>query len=208
LLAAGCGTSKEAKEKPLFSRGWIGGQVRVVNNFPKSMVPRPKKAILLTELMTNTPAAAAGLRAGDLILALDHQPVYSLRDFREQVDKLPPGTSLPVTTYRDGQILDSNIVAGRESYRKGGLFSIYFPVVAYGWNFWPHGDYPGLSLVALGYQNNRLRRTELDSVSRQYDLKCNPKDTPYMDDYRIWLGILELSKGKQIASQELVNAAK
>jgi len=204
-LAAGCGTPKE---KPLQSRGWVGGQVTVVRDYPKSMIPRPKAAILLTALATNTPAAVAGLREGDLILALDQRPVEKLRDFRRKIDSLVPGTSLPVTAWRDGKIVDCTVVVGRETYREGGNFTIFFPGIVGQWNLWPHGDYPGLSLVALGYQRNDTHRLELGSVERQYHLKCNPKDTPYTEDYRIWLAFMELSKGKRIAAQQLVDAAK
>lgn len=203
LAVAGCGTPKE---KPLLSRGWIGGRVEVVKSFPTNMIPRPKAALLVTSLAANTPAATAGLCAGDLVLALDHQPVEKLRAFRRKIDALAPGTSLPVTVFRDGRVLDYTIVAGRETYRKGGSITIYFPTLAYGWNPWPHGDYPGFSLIALGYQNNGVRRVELRSVSEQYDLKCDPKHTPYTEDYKIWLGIVELSKGKRIASQQLADA--
>jgi len=203
-LAAGCGTPKE---KPLFSRGWVGGQVKLVKNYPKSLIPRPNGAILLTALATNTPAAAAGLREGDLILALDHQPVEKLRPFRRKIDSLAPGTSLPVTAYRDGKIMDCTVVAGRETYRKGGMFTIFFPGIVGQWNLWPHGDYPGLSLVALGYQMNDAHRAELGSVERQYHAKCDPDDHPYSEDYRFWIGIMEFSKGKRIVAQQLADAA-
>jgi membrane-associated protease RseP (regulator of RpoE activity) len=204
-LAAGCGTPKE---KPLLSRGWVGGQVALVRDYPKSMIPRPKAAILLTALATNTPAAVAGLHEGDLVLALDHQPVEKLRDFRRKIDSLVPGNSLPVTAWRDGKIKNYTVVVGRETYRKGGNFTIFFPGIVGQWNLWPHGDYPGLSLVALGYQMNDAHRLELGSVERQYDLKCNPRDTPYTEDYKIWIAFMEFSKGKRIAGQQLADAVK
>jgi hypothetical protein len=201
-VVTGCGTPKE---KPLLSRGWIGGKVSVVKSFPRNMIPRPRAAILVNSLATNTPAAVAGLRAGDLVLALNHQPVGKLQYYHQKIDPLKPGVSLPVTAWRDGQIKDYTVVVGRESYHKGGIFTIYFPIV-YSLNFWPHGDRPGLSLAALGYQDNSVNRVELGSVHEQYDLKCNPTNTPYIEDYKIWLGIVELSKGKRIAGQQLADA--
>src|SRR5277367_5824620 len=96
IAGAGCGTPRE---KPTFSRGWVGGQVVRVWNFPKALIPRPKSAILVRDLATNTPAALAGLREGDLILALDGEPVGKLLDYRRRIDSLTPGTSLRVTTW-------------------------------------------------------------------------------------------------------------
>ena len=209
LCATGCCTSKEKqKEKPLESRGWMGGHVAAVTGFPKTMIPRPKTALLITSLATNTPASIAGLREGDLILALDHQPVQKLRQFRHKIDPLQPGTNLVVTGWRDGQIQEHNVTVGRETFHRGGLFTIYFPLIAHGFDPWPHGDNPGLSLYVCGYQNNRVNRVERGSVKEQYDLKCDPKDTPYAEDYTVWLAIMEFSKGKHIVGQELVEAAK
>jgi membrane-associated protease RseP (regulator of RpoE activity) len=206
-FVAGCSTSKQ-KEPPLISRGWIGGYVMVETSFPKSMIPRPKIALLITSLSTNTPAAVAGLREGDLILALDHQPIKNLRQFRHKIDPLMPGASLTVTACRDNQTNEFAVTVGRETFRRGGWFSLDLPPIAYGLELWPHGDHPGWSAVVLGYRNNSVNRVELNSVKEQYDRKCNPKDTPYNEDQKVWLVIMEFSKGKNIADQELVEAAK
>ncbi len=205
-VATGCSTSKQ-KEKPLESRGWMGGHVAVVTDFPKAMVPRPKTALLITALATNTPAAIAGLREGDLILALDHQTVGNLRQFRRKIDPLKPGASLSVTACRDGRTNEYAVTVGRETFRRGGYFSIYLPTV-FSLNLWPHGDRPDLSLAVLGYQVNSVNRLELGSVKEQYNLKCNAKDTPYTEDYKIWLVIMECSKGKRIAGQQLAEVVK
>ena len=70
-------------------------------------------------------------------------------------------------------------------------------------------DYPGFSLVALGYQMKDAQTApNLVPPERQYDLKCDPKDTPYTEDYKIWLAFMEFSKGKKIASQQMAEAAK
>jgi membrane-associated protease RseP (regulator of RpoE activity) len=205
LVAAGCGTPQE---KRVLSRGWVGGQVKLVNDFPKSLIPRPKSAILVTALATNTPAAAAGLQPGDLILALDHEPVVKLRDFHHKIDLLAPGTSLPITAWRDGRILDYTLIVGRETYHNGGVFTVYFPGISGNWNLWPGGENPGLSLIALGYQINSTHRTELGSVEKQYRLKCAPNDHPYNEDYKFWVGIMSFSSGKRIVGQEIAEAAK
>ena len=104
--------------------------------------------------------------------------------------------------------MNTPLPSGGETFRRGGYFTIYFPGVAHEWNPWPHGDRPGWSAVVLGYQNNSVNRVELGSVKEQYHLKCDPKDTPYTEDYKIWLAIMEFSKGKRIAGQELAETAK
>ncbi len=47
------------------------------------------------------PAADAGLRAGDVIGMLNHQPVRSVREFRKVAESLPAGKPVPMLIYRD-----------------------------------------------------------------------------------------------------------
>lgn len=50
--------------------------------------PLPEGAVLL-EVMAGTPAAEAGLRAGDMVIAMDGQPVRSPHDLTDRLDRLP-----------------------------------------------------------------------------------------------------------------------
>src|SRR5208282_3591488 len=96
LLLAGCAT--HPKEKPVHQRGWIGGRYEraksgrtlsemlfgaghTIYSFPSALSNSQNAAILTTSLGTNTPAYLAGLREGDLILELGHQPVTDLPGF-------------------------------------------------------------------------------------------------------------------------------
>src|SRR5262245_16415045 len=88
LLAAGCAT-KQPKENPPARRGWVGGQYRLaekprqlgtkgaIEAFPGAVADQ-KTGVLVTVLSSNTPAALAGLREGDLILEINHAPVQRL----------------------------------------------------------------------------------------------------------------------------------
>jgi hypothetical protein len=203
VILAGCGTTKE---KPVQSRGWVGGEFRVVRQFPKLLASKPASGILLTALGTNTPARAAGLREGDLILSLDHKPVMGLKDFRRKIDASEPGTLLPVTAYRDGQTLDYNVPVGREMYRSAGSFGIYLGLYSKELRLVPSADEPGISLFVLGYHLNPGHRAELGSVEKEYFHKCNPNEQTYDEDYNIWLVLMELSRGKNIVDQQMVAA--
>ena len=81
----------------MHERGWIGGEYRVVKSFPKAWSPHPKAGLLLLALNTNTPVYAAGLRQGDVIINVDHQPFKYLRDFRQAIDTSKPGTALSIS---------------------------------------------------------------------------------------------------------------
>src|SRR5437868_8428232 len=94
LVITGCCSTKP-KEEPAHQRGWIGGEYKAVSVFPPGLKRTQKSALLITALNTNTPAAVAGLAAGDLILELNHQPATSLKRFRRTIDAAEPGKSLP-----------------------------------------------------------------------------------------------------------------
>src|SRR5438046_4982917 len=85
LLATGCASNKVAQQ-----RGWVGGELlvakrpswripgndpQVVPALPKQLESKQKAGIFVSEVYSNTPLAVAGLRAGDLILAVNQQPV-------------------------------------------------------------------------------------------------------------------------------------
>jgi hypothetical protein len=119
------------------------------------------------------------------------------------VDRSEPGGELPLTVYRDGQTREFHVTVGRETYRPGGVLTIWFPFV---WqdqlDLWPNPDF---SLFVLGYKHDRSR-PELGSVQETYRRNCNPKGyEAAAPDWRAWLVIMEISKHKNILSQENVS---
>jgi membrane-associated protease RseP (regulator of RpoE activity) len=204
-LLAGCSSNKE---KPVQARGWLGGEYKLVRYFPKLLTPKPDAGILVTALATNTPASSAGIRAGDVIFELDHQPFTRLQDFRRKIDASEPGTLMSVTLYRDSQTVQYDVPVGRETFNNNGVFMIGLPGFFHGPELWPYRDSPGLSLVALGYSVNPGHREELASIKRQYELKCNPAWKAYDEDYKIWLLFMEVKRGESIVAQESVEAKR
>ncbi len=196
----------------MHARGWVGGEYKVAGKWsffrPEPVVPamppqlRPRKnALFVTALSTNTPAALAGVREGDLILELNHTPMMRLKDFRRTIDRSEPGTSLPVKVYRNGETNDYSVVVGRETFRYQGTFAVVFPPIVRGLDLWPDPDF---SLIVLGYQTE-TKRVELDSVESNYIRSCHPKWFHAEDgDGNAWLVIFRLSKSKLILSQEIV----
>src|SRR3984893_16435468 len=47
--------------------------------------PEATKGVVITEVPQNSPAAAQGLRPGDLVVALDHEPVGGLEDLQQKI---------------------------------------------------------------------------------------------------------------------------
>jgi hypothetical protein len=203
LALAGCATHPN---QPLAERGWIGGDYSlarpsgfrnfaaddgVENVSAQSLPPGQKAAILLTHLGTNTPAALAGLQERDLITELDHHPVTRLQRFRRVIDQAAPGTPLPVKIYRQNQFMDFTVTVGREKYRSGGSFTLFFPTVVHHWDLWPN---PGFSLVLAGYEPNPGLR---------HDLSANVHEV-YDEEWSVFLGFVEANQGSRVQAQERV----
>ncbi|MEW5873583.1 MAG: S1C family serine protease [Candidatus Zixiibacteriota bacterium] len=74
---------------------------------------KTSEGVLVTGVVGQTPAEAAGLRQGDLITAIDHQPVGSMLRFRQVVAQTSPGQRLQFDVVRSGQSLKIVVEAGR-----------------------------------------------------------------------------------------------
>jgi putative serine protease PepD len=69
---------------------------------------------VLVALQPGGAAANAGIVAGDVITALDNQPVGSLADLQSVLASLAPGTTVPVTVFRqDGTKKTFNVTLGQ-----------------------------------------------------------------------------------------------
>ena len=217
LLSVGCAHHKRTTTETVFERGWIGGEYRpahirhqmfsprdTLNAFPSGLVPSYKAGLLLSSLSTNTPAQIGGLREGDLIVAIDEQPVSTLEDFRHAIDHSSPGAKLEIRVFRKGKLLDCSVLAGREKFKRQGELMIALPLITRELDLWPN---PGVSLIVLGYAPNPGHRVELASAESQYLKSCEPKGYQAIDEnWRAWLVIFQLSRREIILSQDRVEA--
>ena len=224
-LVAGC--ASKPKEKPVHEQGWIGGhykcaQTRLTKTqrylgvshtiaaFPPALTNTASAGILAISVDTNTPAYLGGLRAGDLILEVAHQAVTNLPVFWRTVQATPAGTAVPVKLYRDGKTTECEVVVGREKFKEEGTLMIGLPGFWQGFHPIPTPSAPYFSLVALGWQRELGQPAELNTVEERFKVSCNPKAKPegYDGEWKCWLAILQVSKGKQISAQEVVVSQK
>ena len=220
-LVAGC--ASKPKAKPVHEQGWIGGHYKcaqtrltktqrnlgvshTIEAFPPALTNTASAGILVISVDTNTPAYLGGLRAGDLILEVAHQPVPNLPVFWRTVQATPAGTAVPVKLYRDGKTTECEVVVGREKYKEEGTLMIGLPGFWQSFHPIPTQSAPNFSLVALGWQRELAQPAELNTVEERFKVSCNPKAKPegYDGEWKCWLAILQVSKGKQISGQEIV----
>jgi serine protease Do len=86
------------------SYGYLG--VRPVSVTPRlaSALGVENGALLELEPETGTPAARAGLHAGDVVTAIDSRPVRSEIDLRTMVAQSSPNATIQMTVFRDGKL--------------------------------------------------------------------------------------------------------
>ena len=84
--------------------GWIGVQIEpVTTNIAESLGMKEDKGALVAEPLTDGPAAKAGILSGDVITALNGQPVNDIRDLAKQIGNIAPGGTVKLTIWRKGE---------------------------------------------------------------------------------------------------------
>lgn len=80
-----------------------------------------QSALVVSEVLENSPAEKAGLKGHDIIVALDGRPLPRLKPdqvvgtyLEREIDRRQPGDALPLTVLRDNQRIDFKVTLGDE----------------------------------------------------------------------------------------------
>jgi serine protease Do len=85
------------------SRGWLGVVIQEVNKDLAESFGLDKPAgALVAQVLDGSPGAKGGLQVGDVILALDGQPIVVSADLPHLVGALKPGTEVTLDVVREG----------------------------------------------------------------------------------------------------------
>ncbi|TAE54215.1 MAG: PDZ domain-containing protein [Nostocales cyanobacterium] len=79
---------------------------RIRNRFGDQINLSADKGVLLVRIVPQSPAAQDGLRAGDVITAMNNQPVTKVEDVQKIVENSQVGNSLPVEVNRNGRTIN------------------------------------------------------------------------------------------------------
>jgi serine protease Do len=92
------------KENGSVTRGFIGVQMQAVTKeIAEAIGLKEPRGALVAEALKDGPAAKAGVRTGDTIVAVDGEPVKEAKDLSRKVATVAPGKTLSLTLYRDGK---------------------------------------------------------------------------------------------------------
>ena len=103
----------DLKDDGVVVRGWLGVQIQSVTpELAEGLNLDQAKGSLVSEAQADSPAAAAGLKSGDTILAVEGKEVDGPRDLAAMIAEYDPGTKVKVTYWRDGASHDVDVTLG------------------------------------------------------------------------------------------------
>ncbi|MBN1658846.1 MAG: PDZ domain-containing protein [Anaerolineae bacterium] len=86
----------------------------------RELMPRfDLEGAMVLEVVAGTPAQEAGLRAGDLIVALDRTPINALHDLADVLAQYEPGDRVTLGVQRGGETMTLRLVLGEHPTQRG-----------------------------------------------------------------------------------------
>ncbi|WP_291844939.1 Do family serine endopeptidase [Bradyrhizobium sp.] len=104
----------QLKDKGSVSRGWIGVQIQPVTaEIAESLGMKKAEGALVAEPQADGPAAKAGIQSGDVITAVNGEPVKDARELARTIGGLAPGNAVKLNVLQKGQDKVVNLTLGQ-----------------------------------------------------------------------------------------------
>ena len=95
-------------------RGFLGVSIQPVDDaLAKALGLKNTKGALVSSLVTDGPAAKAGVKRGDVVLSLNGKPVESPRALSRMAASLSPKQKAELKIFRNGKAMDISVVVGK-----------------------------------------------------------------------------------------------
>jgi serine protease Do len=103
----------QLKDKGHVTRGWMGVQIQsITSEIADSLGMKEARGAIVAEPQPGSPAAKAGIQAGDVITSLNGTPVKDSRDIARKVGMMAPGASIKFDYLRKGQTKSVELTLG------------------------------------------------------------------------------------------------
>ena len=117
-FAISANTAKKTMEQILqtgsVTRGWIGAGVQELTpELAESFKLGSTKGLLITDLTRDGPAEKAGIKTGDILIAIDEMVVGDWDAMLEAVTNLPPGKVVTLKLLRNGVTMSLPVKIGK-----------------------------------------------------------------------------------------------
>jgi len=96
------------------TRGWLGAGVQELTpELAESFKLGDTKGVLITEILRRSPADQAGIKTGDILIAIDNKPISDSGSMLETIASLPPGKVVLVQLVRNGATIGLQVKIGK-----------------------------------------------------------------------------------------------
>src|SRR5215813_162816 len=103
----------ELKSHGQVTRGWMGVRIQAVTaDIADSLGMKKAEGAIVDEPQAESPAAKAGIMAGDVITAVDGIEIKDSRALARKIAQLAPGTSVKFDILRDGESKSISLTLG------------------------------------------------------------------------------------------------
>ncbi len=111
----------QLKQKGYVTRGWLGVAVQPVTSaIADSLGIKKAEGALIDQPQAGSPAEKAGLKAGDVVIAVNGQPIKDARALAEKISAASPGDKVQLTVLRDGQNQTLNVTLAQMPEQQAG----------------------------------------------------------------------------------------
>ena len=110
----------QLKTGGVVARGWLGVEIQpVTQDIADSLGLKTASGALVAKENKDAPAAAAGVKIGDVLTAVNGQPVADPRDLARRIADLGPKKSADLTIWRNGAQQTISVTLGAMPERQG-----------------------------------------------------------------------------------------
>ncbi len=97
------------------TRGWLGVMIQDVNeDLAQFFGLNSASGVLIAEVTDDSPAAKAGLKQGDVLVALNKVPLTNVADLRNKIAMTPPESKVSLELIRDGKTKKISVTIGKQ----------------------------------------------------------------------------------------------
>lgn len=95
-------------------RGYLGAMIQDLNeDLASSFGYKSTEGVLIGDVIDDSPASRAGLRAGDIVTQLNGKPVADANELRNAIAATKAGTEVKLRVFRDGQEEEMSVKVGQ-----------------------------------------------------------------------------------------------
>jgi PDZ domain len=117
------------RAKPEATRGWLGVELKSVGKEEADARTPSGKGALVTGALEDSPAANAQLKPGDIIEAVNGQPIAAPKDLSTTIRGFSPGATVQLDVSRDGVERTISVKLGAMAFDQDGRTALDMPAL-------------------------------------------------------------------------------